>query len=80
LAFGKLLKERGIKKEITLAEAHRLPWGCRLVRLGTVHIVVWAVKLLLATLPAKNIERVIEDVKEMYLIVAVAPISSYITS
>jgi len=70
LTFAKLLREKGIKKDITLAEAHTLPWGCRLVEPGTTQIMVWAVKLLLSTLPAKNIERVIKDVKEMYPVVA----------
>lgn len=70
LLFASMLKEKGIDKDITLAEAHTLPWGCRLVAPGTAQIMVWAVKLLLATLPAKNIERVIKDVKEMYPVVA----------
>ena len=70
LLFANILKEKGIKKDITLAEAHTLPWGCRLVAPGTVQIMVWAVKLLLATLPAKNIDRVIDDVKNMYPVVA----------
>jgi len=70
LTFAKLLNEKGINKDITLAESHTLPWGCRLVEPGTVQIMVWAAKLLLASLPAKNIERVIKDVKEMYPVVA----------
>ena len=70
LVFAKLLKEKGINKDITLAEAHTLPWGCRLTEPGTAKIMVWAVKLLLATLPANNIDRVMEDVKEMYPVVA----------
>ena len=70
LLFANMLKEKGIKKGITLAEGHTLPWGCRLVAPGTVQIMVWAVKLLLATLPAKNIDRVMKDVKNMYPVVA----------
>jgi opine dehydrogenase len=70
LLFTNILKEKGIKKDITLAEGHTLPWGCRLVVPGTVQIMVWAVKLLLATLPAKNIDRVINDVSKMYPVVA----------
>ena len=70
LIFARLLREKGIKRDITLAEAHTLPWGCRLVEPGTTQIMVWAVKLLLSTLPAKNIERVLKDVKEMYPVVA----------
>jgi opine dehydrogenase len=70
LLFANMLKERGIKKDITLAEGHTLPWGCRLVEPGTVQIMVWVVRLLLATLPAKNIDRVMDDVKNMYPLVA----------
>jgi opine dehydrogenase len=70
LLFANILKEKGIKKDIILAEAHTLPWGCRLVAPGTVQIMVWAVKLLFATLPAKNINRIIDDVKNMYPVVA----------
>ena len=70
LQFAALLKKQGIKKDITLAEAHTLPWGCRLVEPGTVQVMVWAAKLLLATLPSKNIGRIIEDVESMYPVVA----------
>jgi len=70
LLFANMLKEKGVRKDITLAEGHTLPWGCRLVAPGTVHIMVWVVRLLLATLPAKNIDRVIDDVKNMYPVVA----------
>jgi len=69
-SFAKILKEKGTKKDITLAETHTLPWGCRLVAPGTVEIMVWAVKLLLATLPAKKVDKVINEVKNMYPVVA----------
>ena len=70
LLFASMLKEKGVKKDITLAEGHTLPWGCRLVAPGTAQIMVWVVRLLLATLPAKNIDRVVNDVKKMYPVVA----------
>ena len=70
LLFASMLKEKGIKKDITLAEGHTLPWGCRLVEPGKVQIMVWVTRLLLATLPAKNLDRIIEDVKKMYPVVA----------
>jgi opine dehydrogenase len=69
LQFGSLLKEQGIKKDITLAEAHTLPWGCRLVEPGTVQIMVWAVRLMLAALPAKCTEKVVKEVEPMYPVV-----------
>jgi len=70
LSFASILKEKGVKKDITLAEAHTMPWGCRLVAPGTVQTMVWVIKLLFATLPSKNIDRVINDVKNMYPVVA----------
>jgi opine dehydrogenase len=70
LLFANILKGKGLKKDITLAEVHTLPWGCRLVAPGTVQIMVWVIRLMLATLPAKNINRVIDDMKNMYPVVA----------
>jgi opine dehydrogenase len=70
LLFANMLKEKGIKKDVTLAEGHTLPWGCRLVAPSTVQIMVWVTRLLLATLPARNIDRVMNDVKKMYPVVA----------
>jgi opine dehydrogenase len=69
LAFASILRDKGIRKDITLAESHTLPWGCRIVEPGTVQIMVWAVKMLLAALPAENTARVIRDVHEMYPVV-----------
>lgn len=66
LALVKMLKEQGIEKDLTLAETHTLPWGCRLVKPGTVQIMVWAVKLLLASFPARNVDAVFQDVSNMY--------------
>jgi opine dehydrogenase len=70
LLFASILRQKGINKDVTLAEAHTLPWGCRLVAPGTIEIMVWVIRLMLATLPAKNTERVIEDVKNLYPVVA----------
>lgn len=70
LSFARILKEKGIKKDITLAEAHTMPWGCRLIGPSTVQTMVWVIKLLFATLPSKNMSRVINDVKNMYPVVA----------
>jgi opine dehydrogenase len=69
LLFAKMLKERGVVKRVTLAEGHTLPWGCRLIEPGTVQIMVWVTRLLLATFPAKNVDHILEDVKGMYPVV-----------
>lgn len=71
LLFANMLREKGIKNDITLAEAHTLPWGCRMVAPGTTRIAVWAIRLLLATLPANKIDGIIEDVKKMYPVIPV---------
>lgn len=70
LSLASILKEKGIKRDITLAETHTLPWACRLVVPGTVQIFLECTRLLLATLPAKNVNKVINDVKNMYPVVA----------
>jgi opine dehydrogenase len=66
LLFAKMLKEMGVEKSVTLAEGHTLPWGCRLIEPGTVQIMVWVTRLLLATFPGKNVERIFDDLRPMY--------------
>ena len=70
LLFANMLREKGIKKDITLAEGHTLPWGCRLEGQARIKIFVDAWKLIVAALPAKNTERVINDLKDIYPVVA----------
>lgn len=70
LYFARILKEEEIKKNITLAEGHTLPWGCRLDDTGRVRIFVNAWKLLLAALPAKDTEQVVKELKDYYPVVA----------
>ena len=69
LLLANMLKERGIKRDITLAECHTLPWGCRLDAPGKVRIFVDAWKLLLATFPARNKDKVVNDLKDIYPVV-----------
>jgi len=66
LLFANMLREKGIKKDITLAEAHTLPWGCRLEETGKIKVFVDAWKLLLAAFPAQNTGGVINDLKDVY--------------
>lgn len=69
LLFASMLREKGIKKDITLAEGHTLPWGCRLEAPGRIKVFVDAWKLLLAALPSKDTTRVINDLKDFYPVV-----------
>jgi len=69
LLLANMLREKGIKRDITIAEGHTLPWGCRLEAPGRVRIFVDAWKLLLAAFPAKNTDRVINDLKDIYPVV-----------
>ena len=69
LLFANILRERGIKKDITLAEGHTLPWGCRLEAPGRTRIFFDSWKLLLAAFPAKNTGRVINDLRDIYPVV-----------
>lgn len=69
LLFANMLREEGIKRDITLAEGHTLPWGCRLDNQGRIRIFVDAWRLLLATFPAKNTARVVADLKSIYPVV-----------
>jgi opine dehydrogenase len=74
LYFARMLKEEGIKKNVTLAEAHTLPWGCRLEAAGRVRIFVDAWKLLLAALPAKETARIVKELKDYYPVEAGASV------
>jgi len=71
LCLAKMLRDNQVKKNITLAETHTLPWGCRFTSPGTIEIMVWVAKLLIATFPAKNIVKVQADVSKMYPVVSV---------
>jgi opine dehydrogenase len=69
LLFAHMLREKGIDKDITLAECHTLPWGCRLLEPGRVKIAVESWKLLIAAFPAKHTEKVIDTLKDIYPVV-----------
>jgi opine dehydrogenase len=69
LLLANMMRAKGIKRNVTLAEGHTLPWGCRLEAPSRVRIFVDAWKLLLAAFPAKNTGRVINDLKHIYPVV-----------
>lgn len=70
LSFFNMMKQKGMKKNIILAEGHTLPWGCRMVAPATVQVMVWVVKILFSVLPAKKINTVVKDIEKMYPVVA----------
>lgn len=69
LLFANILRQKGVKKDITLAECHTLPWGCRLLAPGKVKIAVEAWKLLISAFPAKKTEGVVNDLKTVYPVI-----------
>jgi opine dehydrogenase len=70
LFFANMLRRDGITRNITLAEGHTLPWGCRLEAPARVRIFVEAWKLLLAAFPAERTEEVVADLKDAYPVIA----------
>jgi opine dehydrogenase len=66
LYLARMLKEKGLKKDITIAESHTLPWGCRMEAPGRIKVFVDAWKLLLAALPSRETARVVKDMKDYY--------------
>lgn len=70
LLFATMMRQKRVKKDVTLAEGHTLPWGCRLEAPARIKIFVDAWKLLVAAFPARNTDRVIDDLKDIYPVVA----------
>jgi opine dehydrogenase len=66
LYLANMLKEKRIKREITLAELNTLPYGCRLVSPGHVRLMSDAQYLCLATFPGRLTDKVFGDVKSAY--------------
>lgn len=66
LMYARMLRESGIKKDITLSEVQTLPWACRLEAPGRVRIHAENARLLVATLPSRRVDRVVEDLSGMY--------------
>ena len=69
LLFARRMKEAGVRKNVILAEAHTLPWGCRMAAPGVVQIMVWVSRLLLGTFPAGRLGEILGDVAAMYPVV-----------
>ena len=64
--FARILKERGVRKDIKIAETNAFPYACRRV-IGEAKVnVSQFLKLHTAAFPAKDTMAVLGDVKELY--------------
>jgi opine dehydrogenase len=69
LIFAKMMRDKGVKAKIRIAESHTLPWGCRLAAPGTIQVMVWVTRLMLSVFPAKDTAPVIEEISKLYPVV-----------
>ena len=64
--FARILKERGVSKDIKIAETNAFPYACRrVIGEAKVHISQF-LKLHTAAFPARDTMAVLDDVKELY--------------
>ena len=66
LRLAKKLKDIVPEKNILIAETHTMPYGTRIIEPGKVNILVLAKNICLAALPAKETEKVVNIVKNLY--------------
>lgn len=66
LLFARMLKEKGVRKDIILAESDTVSVPSRSEAPCQVRIVCDCIKFLIATLPAKNVDKVVKDLKLIY--------------
>ena len=66
LRLAKLLKERAPEKRILIAETNTMPYGTRLVGPAKVSLILTAPKVLLSAFPARDTEKVIRMIKEIF--------------
>ena len=69
LEFVKILKDRGIKKDITLGETSTLPYTARIIGPAQVKAFAAVKKLPIAAFPARYTEKLINIMKEIYPVV-----------
>lgn len=69
LEFVKILKDRGIKKDITLGETCTLPYTARIIGPARVKVFAAVKKLPTAAFPAKDTKKLIKIMKEIYPVV-----------
>lgn len=66
IVFANVLREKGIREDITIAETATLPYGARLTAPAQVKVSVLISPLPIAAFPAKYNEKVIKDLKKIY--------------
>jgi len=66
LEFSKILKRSGKAKDILVGETNSLPYACRIVGPGRVHIYDSAKTLMAASFPSKRTQELLEKLKEVY--------------
>lgn len=66
LEFAKILKEKGVKKDVKIAETECLIYATRLTEPGRCAIMASKEKVLLSALPAKDTKEVLKKVNELY--------------
>lgn len=69
LTYMRMLRESGMRQDITLSEVQTLPWACRLEAPGRVRIHAENARLIVATLPSGRVARVVEDLSGMYEVI-----------
>jgi len=66
LLFAKMLREKGVRKDLKLAESDTVSVPSRSEAPCQVRIVCNCVRFWIATLPAKNVDKVVNDLKLIY--------------
>jgi len=66
LLLANMLRGKGMAKDVVLAETSTMPYGCRVMAPGKVHISVDAQKMCIASFPAKNSNKIFNDLKLLY--------------
>ncbi len=66
LRLAKLLKDERTGLQVTVAEAHTIPYGTRISSPGVVDLLLTAPRVGIAALPATRTGRLIADLEEMY--------------
>ena len=69
LEFVKILKDRAIKKDVTLGETCTLPYTARIIGPAQVKAFATVKKLPIAAFPAKDTEKLVKIMEEMYPVV-----------